>query len=153
MSKVVMFDMDGTVYDLYGQENWLGRLESNDVSVYADGAPLVNLRELEKVCKALIEKGYEIGVITWLAKNGSDKFNRNTALTKKIWIENNMPYVTKFTAQKYGTPKQKALDKTVKLAILVDDNKDVREMWNTPKQRKSIDANGDIIKALWDLLG
>lgn len=153
MSKVIMFDMDGTVYDLYGQENWLGRLESNDVSVYADGAPLVNLRELEKVCKALIEKGYEIGVITWLAKNGSDKFNRNTTLTKRMWIENNMPYVTKFTAQKYGTPKQKALDKTVKFAILVDDNKDVREMWNTPKQRKSIDANGDIIKALWDLLG
>ena len=152
MSKVVMFDMDGTVYDLYGQENWLDRLLNDDVSVYADGAPLVNLRELEKVCKALIAKGFEIGVITWLSKGGNEKFNRNTTLTKKLWVENNMPYVTKFTAQKYGTPKQKALDKSVKFAILVDDNAEVREMWETPKQRKSIDANGDIITELWKLV-
>jgi hypothetical protein len=152
MSKVIMFDMDGPVYDLYGVDNWLEKLENSDVSAYADGAPLVNLRELEKVCKALIAKGFEIGVITWLSKNGSERFNRNTTLTKKMWIENNMPYVTKFTAQKYGTPKQKALDKSVKFAILVDDNKDVREMWNTPKQRKSIDANNDIISELWKLI-
>lgn len=152
MSKVIMFDMDGTVYDLYGVPNWLEKLENSDVSAYCDGAPLVNLRELEKVCRALIKNGYEIGVITWLSKNGSPRFNRNTALTKKMWVENNMPYVTKFTAQTYGTPKQKALNRSVKKAILVDDNNEVRKMWDTPKQRKSIDAKGDIIKALWELL-
>lgn len=147
-----MFDMDGTVYDLYGQPNWLERLEASDVSVYADGAPKVNLEELQIVCEALIEKGFEIGVITWLAKNGSKRFNRNTAETKKMWVKNNMPYVTKFTAQEYGTPKQKALDRSIKFAILVDDNKEVREMWDTPKQRKSIDANLDIITKLWELV-
>lgn len=152
MSKVIMFDMDGTVYDLYGVDNWLEKLQNSDVSAYADGTPLVNLCELEKVCKALIEKGYEIGVITWLSKNGSERFNRDTTLTKKIWIENNMPYVTKFTAQIYGTPKQKALDKSVKFAVLVDDNEDVRKMWDTPKQRKSINANDDIISELWKLI-
>ena len=152
MSKVIMFDMDGTVYDLYGVPNWLEKLENSDVSAYADGAPLVNLKELKKVCEALIEDGYEIGVITWLSKGGSEKFNRATTLTKKLWVENNMPYVTKFTAQTYGTPKQKALNKSVKYAILVDDNDSVREMWDTPKQRKSIDAKQDIIKALWELL-
>lgn len=152
MSKVIMFDMDGTVYDLYGVDNWLEKLENSDVSAYADGAPLVNLRELEKVCKALIAKGYEIGVITWLSKGGSDSYNRNVTLTKKMWIENNMPYVTKFTAQKYGTPKQKALDRSVKFAVLVDDNDKVRKMWETPKQRKSIDAKLDIISKLWELV-
>ena len=152
MSKVIMFDMDGTVYDLYGVDNWLEKLENSDVSAYADGAPLVNLRELEKVCRALIDKGYEIGVITWLSKGGSDKYNRNVTLTKKLWVENNMPYVTKFTAQKYGTPKQKALDRSVKFAVLVDDNDKVREMWETPKQRKSIDAKLDIISKLWELV-
>lgn len=152
MAKVIMFDMDGTVYDLYGQPNWLNKLEAEDVTAYTDGAPLVNLRELEKVCQALINKGFEIGVITWLAKNGSKRFNRNTAETKKMWVKNNMPYVTKFTAQEYGTPKQKALNKSVKFAVLVDDNKEVREMWNTPKQRKSIDANLDIIAKLWELV-
>ena len=152
MSKVIMFDMDGTVYDLYGVDNWLEKLENSDVSAYADGAPLVNLRELEKVCKALIAKGFEIGVITWLSQGGSDSYNRNVTLTKKMWIENNMPYVTKFTAQKYGTPKQKALDSSVKFAVLVDDNDNVREMWETPKQRKSIDAKLDIISKLWELV-
>lgn len=147
-----MFDMDGTVYDLYGQPNWLKKLEAEDVTAYTDGAPLVNLRELEKVCRALIEKGFEIGVITWLAKNGSKRFHHNTAETKKTWVQNNMPYVTRFTAQEYGTPKQNALDKSIKFAVLVDDNKEVREMWNTPKQRKSIDANSDIIAKLWELV-
>ena len=111
-----------------------------------------NLEKLQTVCEALIDKGFEIGVITWLAKNGSKRFNRNTAETKKLWVKNNMPYVTRFTAQEYGTPKQKALDKSIKFAVLVDDNKEVREMWNTPKQRKSIDANLDIITKLWELV-
>lgn len=152
MSKVIMFDMDGTVYDLYGVPNWLEKLENSDVSVYSDGAPLVNLRELKRVCEAAIEQGYEIGVITWLSKCGNERFNRDTAEVKRKWVNKNMPYVTNFTAQTYGTPKQKALNKSVKYAILVDDNDDVREMWNTPKQRKSIDAKTDIIKALWELL-
>ena len=152
MSKVIMFDMDGTVYDLYGVPNWLEKLENSDVSAYSDGAPLVDLKELKRVCEAAISKGYEIGVITWLSKGGNERFNRNTTLTKKLWVENNMPYVKHFTAQTYGTPKQKALNKSVKFAVLVDDNDSVREMWNTPKQRKSIDAKGDIIKALWELL-
>ena len=30
MSKVIMFDMDGTVYDLYGVDNWLEKLENSD---------------------------------------------------------------------------------------------------------------------------
>lgn len=152
MAKCIMFDMDGTVYDLYGVDNWLDKLNNSDVSVYCDGAPKVDLDKLAEVCLALIDKGYEIGVITWLAKNGSDRFNRNTTETKKLWVKNNMPYVTRFTAQKYGTPKQKALDRTFKFAILVDDNKEVREMWDTPKQRKSIDANLDIISKLWELV-
>lgn len=152
MSKVIMFDMDGTVYDLYGVPNWLEKLENSDVSAYSDGAPLVNLKELKKVCEALIEKGFEIGVITWLSKCGNDDFNKRTAQVKREWVTSNMPYVKHFTAQKYGTPKQRALNKNVKYAILVDDNAEVREMWETPKQRKTIDANGDIITALWGLI-
>lgn len=152
MAKMIIFDMDGTVYDLYGIPDWLNRLESGDVSVYADGAPLVNLTELEKVCKALIAIGYEIGVITWLSKCGDAKFNQDTAQTKRKWVKNNMPYVTKFVAQEYGTPKQKGLSRSVKRAILVDDNANVRKMWDTPIQRKSINAKEDIITKLWELV-
>lgn len=152
MAKRIYFDMDGTVYDLYGVNDWLNKLETADVTAYTLGKPLVNLKELEKVCKALIANGYEIGVITWLCKGGSEKFNNETTTAKREWVNKNMPYVTEFTAQTYGTPKQKAVGRNVKFAVLVDDNDEVREMWNTPKQRKSIDAKLDIITKLWELV-
>ena len=44
------------------------------------------------------------------------------------------------------------LARSVKRAILVDDNASVREMWDTPIQRKSINAKEDIITKLWELV-
>ena len=152
MRKTIIFDMDGTVYDLYGVDGWLEMLKNSDTRAYSIGKPKVNLRELEKVCQALISVGYTIGVITWLAKNGSEKFNRETEAVKRGWIKRNMPYVKEFTAQPYGTPKQKALSRRFTYAVLVDDNEEVRKMWETPKQRKTINANEDIIEKLWELV-
>ena len=152
MSKMIIFDMDGTVYDLYGVRNWLDKLTAEDVSAYTDGEPLVDLIDLSAVCRALIDDGYEIGVVTWLSMGGTKKFNRAVTEAKREWVNKNMPYVSMFVAQEYGTPKQTALNRKIKKAILVDDNEKVRKMWDTPIQRKSIDANGNIIKELWKLL-
>ena len=153
MAKTIVFDMDGTVYDLYNVDNWLEKLNNSDVSVYADGAPMVDLTELETVCLALIAKGWEISVITWLAKDSDTIFDYYTTETKRAWVKINMPYVKNFTAQKYGTPKQKALSRSIKKAILVDDNADVCAKWDTPIQRKSINAGKvDIIAKLWELV-
>lgn len=152
MNKVIYFDMDGTVADLYNVPNWLEKLRSFDESPYIEAKPLVNMTELEKVCMALISKGYHIGVITWLSKDSNNLYDQKVTKAKFEWLQNYMPYITQYQAISYGIPKQKAVKKSG-LMILVDDNADVRRMWDTPKTRKSIDATKDIISELWKLVG
>lgn len=150
MNKVIYFDMDGTVADLYNVPNWLEKLRSFDESPYIEAKPLVNMHELEKVCMALINKGYHIGVITWLSKDSNKLYDQKVTKAKFEWLQNYMPYITQYQAISYGIPKQKAVKKS-SLMILVDDNANVRKMWDTPKTRKSIDATKDIISELWKL--
>ena len=149
--KTIYFDMDGTVADLYGVPNWLKKLRSFDESPYIEAKPLVNMAELERVCKALINNGYNIGVITWLSKDSNKLYDQKVTKAKFEWLQNYMPYITQYKAISYGIPKQKVATKS-KLMVLVDDNAEVREMWNTPKQRISIDATKDIISELWKLV-
>lgn len=151
MKKVIYFDMDGTVADLYGVDNWLGKLRAFDPSPYIEAKPLVNMEKLQEVCMALIQAGYSIGVITWLSKDSNQKYDQKVINAKFEWLQQYMPYITEYKPTQYGIPKQKAVKKS-NLMVLVDDNAEVREMWNTPKQRISIDANLDIIAELWKLV-
>lgn len=149
--KVIYFDMDGTVADLYGVPNWLEKLRSFDASPYVEAKPLVNMAELEKVCRVLMSQSYQIGIITWLSKDSNNKYDRKVIQAKYEWFEHYMPYITSYHPIAYGIPKQKAV-KRVSEMWLVDDNAEVRKMWDTPKTRKSIDANKDIIAELWKLV-
>ena len=152
MTKAIYFDMDGTVYDLYGVPKWLDRIETEDATVFSEGKPLVDMDALNEACLNLIVNGYKIGVITWAPMGASFEYIQAVSLVKYKWIQKYMPYVQEFFVQEYGTPKQYAINKKSQQMILIDDNKDIRERWNTAKQRKSIDANEDILKALQSLL-
>ena len=149
--KAIYFDMDGTVADLYGEPNWLKDLRNNSPKPYKNAKPRVDMVELEKVCNELISKGYKIGIITWLSKETNKEYDRRVIKAKVKWANKYMPYVSEFKPQKYGIPKQLAVRKC-KQMILIDDNAEVRNMWNTPKQRISIDANEDFLQALKELL-
>lgn len=151
MNKVIYFDMDGTVADLYGVDNWLEKLRAFDESPYIEAKPLVDMVALEKVCRKLISQGYEIGIITWLSKGSNEQYDKKVIQAKYEWFEYYMPYVSSYHPIAYGIPKQKVA-KRVKEMWLVDDNFEVRQMWNTPKIRKSIDATKDIIAELWKLV-
>lgn len=152
MKKVIYFDMDGTVADLYGVKNWLESLRSYDPKPYIKAKPLVDMVELEKVCMALMHKGYDIEVITWLSKDSTPEYDTQVIKAKLEWLDQYMPYITNYHPCAYGTPKHTVVKKS-SLMVLVDDNEQVRKMWNTPKQRISIDANKDIISELWKLVG
>lgn len=146
--KKIYFDMDGTVYDLYGMENWLEMLRNEEKGAFTLGNALVNMDELKEVCLRLIAKGYQIGIITWLPMGASLEYCEICTKEKREWAEKNMPYISEFYALEYGVPKQYAPAKRAKEMWLVDDNKEVREMWITEKQRKAIDATENIINAL-----
>ena len=150
--KKIYFDMDGTVYDLYGMKNWLEMLRNEEKSAFTLGKPLVDMDRLKKVCMELIGIGYQIGIITWLPMGASLEYCEVCTEEKRKWAEENMPYISEFYALEYGTPKQYAPARRASEMWLVDDSKEVREMWVTEKQRKAIDANDNIIEALERIL-
>ena len=59
MSKTIYFDMDGTLYDLYGCAHWLEKLNNYDVSVYLCGAALCNLSSLARIINRMKKDGYK----------------------------------------------------------------------------------------------
>ena len=126
MKKEIWFDMDGTIADLYGVEGWLDMLLNENTKPYEIAKPLVNMRELAKVLNRLIEKGWEIGVISWLAKNGTNDYNKKVANAKIKWLAKHLKSVkfAKIDIVEYGTPKQ-----INRNGILFDDEKQNRENW------------------------
>lgn len=126
MKKEIWFDMDGTIADLYGVDGWLDMLLDENARPYEIAKPLLNMRELARVLNRLIKKGWEIGVISWLAKNGTNDYNKKVANAKMRWLAKHLKSVkfAKIDIVEYGTPKQ-----INRNGILFDDEKQNRENW------------------------
>ena len=54
MNITINFDMDGTIADLYGVENWLEMLIAEDTTPYAVATPLLRLSALARRLNALL---------------------------------------------------------------------------------------------------
>ena len=126
MVKVINFDMDGTLCDFYGVENWLEYLINRDATPYAVAKPLLNLSALARKLNALQREGYEINIISWLAKNSTEEFDKIVTETKKKWLKKHLPSVNwnKITIVAYGIDKS-----TLGNGILFDDEEPNRKMW------------------------
>lgn len=129
LNVTINFDMDGTIADLYGREDWLECLEAEDTSIYADAAPLLRLATLARKLNALQRAGYLLGVISWLSKSGSDEYNEAVAEVKREWLAKHLPSVSwdAINIVPYGTPKQMFCGNP--LDILFDDEERNREAW------------------------
>ena len=57
MVKEIWFDMDGTIADLYGVENWLQMLITADPTPYAVARPLIRMATLARLLNNLQKKG------------------------------------------------------------------------------------------------
>jgi len=124
--KNIYFDMDGTIADLYGVENWLPDLRAENVRPYAVARPLVNMQALARVLNRLTAHGYSVNVISWTSKNGSADYNEAVAAVKKEWLKKHLASV-KFDSIHiipYGTPKSSCGD-----GILFDDEEQNRTEW------------------------
>jgi FMN phosphatase YigB (HAD superfamily) len=126
MMKAINFDMDGTLANFYGVENWLEYLMAEDVTPYEVARPLLNLQALARVLNRLQREGWEINIISWLSRNGSDDYNARVTETKKAWLEKHLASVhfDNITIVKYGTPKH-----TLGNGILFDDEEPNRNAW------------------------
>lgn len=145
MFKALVFDMDGTIADLYGVENWLNDLRTENTRPYEIAEPLYNMDELTAVLHKVKENGWTIIITTWLAKEGSKAYNKATAKVKKEWLAKyNFP-ADEIHCVKYGTTKADCTRKKGGFQILIDDNKKVRDGWTLGT---TVNASHDIMNFL-----
>ena len=147
MTKAIYFDMDGTIADFYGVENWLDYLKAEKTKPYRMARSLVNMRKLAKVLNQLQQNGYHIGVISWGSKFSTDSYLDKVQNAKIKWLAKHLGSVN-FDEVKivhYGTPK----GSVVKFpnGILFDDEEQNRKAWNG----KAYDVNA-ILETLNALL-
>ena len=125
----ICFDMDGTIADLYGVENGLEYLLEENVKPYKIAKPLVNMNTLARRLNNLQRKGYEIGVISWTSKCGSDEYNAEVETAKRAWLHKHLASV-KFdfiAVVPYGYNKAAFADS--EQDVLFDDESKNREDW------------------------
>lgn len=125
----INFDMDGTIADLYGVDNWLEYLIAEDTFPYAQAEPLLRLSALAKRLNNLQKNGYQLAVISWLSKSGTEEYNARVIETKLKWLEKHLASVKwdRVTIVPYGTPKQNFCNNP--LDILFDDEERNRTNW------------------------
>jgi hypothetical protein len=128
--KAIYFDMDGTIANLYGVENWLSYLINEQTKPYREAKPLINMRELGRELNRVQNIGYQIGVVSWLSKGGSEEYNRKVTATKKTWLKKHLGSVEwdEIHIVEYGTPKSTVVRHS--RGILFDDEKGNRLEWN-----------------------
>ena len=89
----ICFDMDGTIANLYGVENWLDYLINKDAFPYENAEVLLNMNTLARYLNRLQKKGFEIGIISWLAKNSDDDYDNLVIVAKQKWLAKHLKSV------------------------------------------------------------
>ena len=148
-TKVIVFDMDGTIADFYGVNGWLDDLHNCNTRPYEIAKPLYDMVELANLLEELKKIGYIIAITTWLSANSTREYDNEVRKAKLEWLARyGFPY-DEIHLVKYGTTKANCTRKLGGFQILVDDNEKVRRGWNLGD---TINANEDIIEKLKELL-
>lgn len=127
MEKAIWFDMDGTIANLYGVENWLEMLINEDETPYKIATPLLRMNALARILNRLQAQGYSVNIVSWLSKNSTCEYDRKVTTAKIEWLRIHLHSVRFDTIDilPYGTPKN-----INRNGILFDDEIHNRETWN-----------------------
>ena len=125
----IFFDMDGTIADFYGVENWLDYLRAFDTYPYENARPLLNLQVLARRLNRLTQNGYAVEIISWTAKNSTTEYDEAVAAAKIKWLRTHLKSVKfeKINIVAYGTLKD--LFRHSENDILFDDEEKNRNDW------------------------
>ena len=125
MKKITVYlDMDGTIADLYGIENWLPRLRSADKTIFLECTPIITEKEL---LSHFPKEQYEIRILSMTPKDAPIEYCENVKQQKNVWLDKYFPSLTHRIYKAYGHNKNL---KNSANAILIDDSKPIRESWN-----------------------
>ena len=89
----IWFDMDGTIADLYGVDGWLEMLIAQDATPYTIAKPLVNLSALARLMHKAQRKGFEICIVSALAKNSTAAYDEQVKTAKLEWLKKHLASV------------------------------------------------------------
>ena len=147
MKKFVWFDMDGTISNLYGVNNWLEMLRSFDPTPYAEAEVMLNMSLLARLLNRVQSAGYGIGIISWLSKCPTPEYNEAVTTAKVAWLNKHLKSVCfdEIYIVDYGTPKSDFMETDDD--ILFDDEEQNRNSWEGEAYEPD-----DIIKVLKNLL-
>ena len=122
----IYFDMDGTIADLYGVENWLSMLRDFDPTPYISAKPLVNMAWFARTVHEFQKMGWKIGIISWLSKTSTENYDNEVKRAKENWLKSHIPSVEfdEIHIVKYGTPKSSCGN-----GYLFDDEEKNRVEW------------------------
>lgn len=148
-NKVLVFDMDGTIADLYGVDNWLEDLRAENPRPYEKAKPIYPADILNTLLEIFKANGWRIVVTTWLAKGSTREYDNLVREAKLAWLDKyDFPY-DEIHLVKYGTTKANCTRHLGGFQVLIDDNKAIRNGWHLGD---TINANENVIEKLIDLL-
>jgi phosphoglycolate phosphatase-like HAD superfamily hydrolase len=148
-NKVLVFDMDGTIADLYGVDNWLEDLRAENPRPYEKAKPIYPADILNTLLEIFKANGWRIVVTTWLAKGSTKEYDNLVREAKLAWLDKyDFPY-DEIHLVKFGTTKANCTRHLGGFQVLVDDNEAIRNGWHLGD---TINANENVIEELIDLL-
>ena len=148
-NRTIVFDMDGTIANLYGVKNWLNDLRNSNARPYKIAEPMYDMDILRILLEVLKSQGWRIAVTSWLSMDSTTEYDREVKRAKREWLEKyNFPF-DEIHLVSYGTTKADCTRYLGGYQILVDDNEDVRKGWDLGA---TINANENILEKLVDLL-
>ncbi len=126
----IWFDMDGTIADLYGVQNWLEMLRAEDPTPYAIAKPLTHFSLFARLIHRIQAKGVKVGIISWLSKCGTPEYNIKVTAAKMAWLVEHLPSVRwdEIKIVEYGTDKWEACGRATN-DVLFDDEEKNRNNW------------------------
>ncbi len=149
MNRTLVFDMDGTIANLYGVENWLADLRAYNPRPYREAKPMYDMEVLRQILEVLKAQGWKVVVTSWLSKESTREYDELVRIEKREWLARyNFP-ADEIHIVKYGTTKANCTRKLGGYQVLVDDNEQVRNGWHLGN---TINANENILDKLVDLL-
>ena len=124
----IWFDMDGTISNLYDVANWLEMLIHEDPKPYLIANPIGNMSLLARLLNELQRMGFQIGIISWLAKNSTENYAQKVTAAKLTWLKKHLPSVhwDIIHIVEYGRNKWETCGE----GILFYDEARNREQWN-----------------------
>ena len=148
--KWLWLDMDGTFADLYGVNGWLDDLVNLRTRPYAEAKPIYNMVDFLLLLVELKQRGWKIGIISWLSKDPDAEYGERVTKAKNEWLYKWCMDIVldKVLIVPYGQCKADTC-RQFGYGVLADDEEQNRNAWDLGE---TIDANKNLLEELAKLL-